>query len=67
MDVRKNLVAVINTLGMIEVKGRENLNHLLGCIMALEQTVKELDNPEVPEITLEPVTEGDENEDHTSD
>lgn len=28
---------IINTLNCIEVKGKDNLDRLLGCIMALEQ------------------------------
>ena len=31
---------VIKTLGDIEVKGKENLSKLLGCIMALEEALQ---------------------------
>ena len=33
-----NINKVINTLNTVEVKGRDNMNHLLGSIMVLEQT-----------------------------
>lgn len=35
--------AVIQTLNQIEVKGKHNLDMLLGCINALERTAKELE------------------------
>ena len=33
------LRSVISTLNCIEVKGKDNLDHLLGCIQALESLV----------------------------
>jgi len=37
---------VIKTLGDIEVKGKDNLSKLLGCIMALEEAVQENESEE---------------------
>lgn len=34
---------IISTLNDIEVKGRDNLDKLLGCINALESVAKEMD------------------------
>lgn len=34
---------VVSTLNDIEVKGRDNLDKLLGCINALESVAKEMD------------------------
>lgn len=42
MDIKTNLVNVISTLNRVEVKGRENMDHLLGCIMVLEKLVSEV-------------------------
>lgn len=39
------LRAVITTLNSIEVRGKSNMDRLLGCINALEQTVSALENP----------------------
>ena len=37
-DKQKAIIqTVINTLNSIEVSGKQNLDYLLGCIMALEQ------------------------------
>lgn len=38
------LSQIINTLETIEVKGKDNLSKLLGCISALEQLAQEEDN-----------------------
>jgi len=37
---RKLLKNIINTLDTVEVKGRDNLDKLLGCINALESMLK---------------------------
>lgn len=39
---------VISTLNDIEVKGKDNLDHLLGCINALEGYVKIVENQSEP-------------------
>lgn len=40
MDTLKVIKMVIATLNCVEVKGRENLDGLLGCINALEKVVQ---------------------------
>lgn len=52
------LTDVINTLNQIEVRGRENLDKLLGCILALEQFVQAQQSAEA-EGQTEEVTEED--------
>lgn len=41
---KKLLQSVICTLEHIEVRGRENMNMLVGCINALESVVKSLND-----------------------
>ena len=41
MNVLVLLEKVINTLEQVEVKGSENMNHMLGCINALRSIVSE--------------------------
>lgn len=33
---------VLNTLELIEVKGKNNVNYMLGCILTLEQMAEEI-------------------------
>lgn len=40
--MKTTLQRVINTLGEIEVKGRANLDRLLGAILALEKVVAQI-------------------------
>lgn len=35
------ILAIINTLNSIDVKGKDNLDKLLGCILALEKILAE--------------------------
>jgi len=44
--MRNRLFAVIDTLGQIEIKGRDNMNYLLGCIQELERIIDELNKIE---------------------
>ena len=44
---------IINSLNQIEVKGRENLDRLLGCILALEAVLE-------AQTTTEEITPGEE-------
>lgn len=44
MDCSKLIKIVISTLDDVEVKGRDNLDKLLGCINALESVAKRLDS-----------------------
>lgn len=48
-EIKDSIVKAINTLNIVEVKGRENLNHLLGAIVVLEQAAAALDNLARPE------------------
>lgn len=55
-EIKKAIQMTINTLNTIDVKGRENLNHLLGSILTLENLNNHL---EEPEITFEEVKDAD--------
>lgn len=50
-QMKSNLISVINTLNTIEIKGRENMNRMLGSIMLLEKVALETEHLEAPEIT----------------
>lgn len=61
-EIKNNVQMAINTLNTVEVRGRENMNHLLGSIMVLEQVVQQITAmkaPDVPEIAI--AGEGDAN------
>jgi hypothetical protein len=49
--------AVISTLNCIEVKGKDNLDRLLGCIQTLESVAMELQMGETKKA-FEEVTDG---------
>ena len=56
-ELKKALCTVVNTLNTVEVKGRENMNHLLGAIVLLEQLINADEAPEIkieeaPDISL---------------
>lgn len=40
-SVKKTVEAVIRTLNDIEIKGRNNMDMLLGCILALESALNQ--------------------------
>ena len=66
-ETKANLTNIINTLNTIEVKGRENMNRLLGCILLLERVVAEADAPaDEPKIEITPM-EGNDNAEHPAD
>ena len=46
MSTKETLSIVVNTLNGIEVRGKENLDRLLGCIQTLEQVICTLHNEE---------------------
>lgn len=46
MDIRRTILNVIQTLNGVTVQGKSNLDRLLGCIIALENTVRALDEKE---------------------
>lgn len=43
------LKTLLESLNRIEVKGKENIDILLGCMMAIENAINELENPQVEE------------------
>lgn len=42
-QIKSSIMAVINTLNTVEVKGRDNMNRLLGSIVTLEKLAAELE------------------------
>lgn len=54
-QIKSNLVSIINTLNTIEIKGRENMNRMLGSIVLLEKVIQDVDNIGTPEIKLEEI------------
>ena len=46
------LKTLLESLNRIEVKGKENIDILLGCMIAIENTIEQLNNP--------PTNEGEE-------
>ena len=46
-EIKNGTLNCINTLNTIEIKGRENLNRLLGVILLLEKIAAEIDIPEI--------------------
>lgn len=49
-QMKANLISVVNTLNTIEIKGRENMNRMLGSIMLLEKIAQETEHLETSEI-----------------
>ena len=48
--IKTNITMVVNTLNGVEVRGRDNMNKLLGCILTLENlAVKIGQEEEAPE------------------
>lgn len=41
-EILKSLINVRSTLDVVEVKGRRNLSHILGCINALDVVISRL-------------------------
>ena len=50
---------VISTLNLIEVSGKDNMNHLLGCIIALEKLVDEMDSIQKSQAQMDQIPEAD--------
>lgn len=59
-EIKTVIRKVINTLNIVDVKGRENLNHLLGAILTLEDIENRFDEPKL-------VIEGVENAEDQTD
>ena len=38
--IKNSLQTAVNTLNVVEIKGKENLNHQLGAILLLESAIK---------------------------
>lgn len=55
--MREFLKTLLASLGTIEVRGRDNLDTLLGCMLAAERKIAELEAEEAEETE----TEGDDN------
>jgi len=56
MEVRimeDTIQKVINTLNTITVNGKQNLDRLLGCIMALERVLSEMHNKQTEDAESE--------------
>lgn len=47
------LHALLSSLNCIEVKGKDNLDTLLGCMMAIERKIAELDSNEEGETATD--------------
>lgn len=58
MDIISKLNAVLNTLDGVEVKGRENLDRLLGCMQTIDDVLRVLAAPPAPTQSTEEVTNG---------
>lgn len=46
-EIKTAIVKALNTLNVVEVKGKNNMNHLLGVILTLEELVNKIDEPEI--------------------
>ena len=42
----QKIVLTINTLNQIEVRGKQNLNYMLGCIQTLESIIEDIGQEE---------------------
>lgn len=45
MNIRQQIITILNTLNLIDVKGRDNMDRLLGSIIALERLLNGLSAP----------------------
>ena len=43
--MKEFLEHLLNSLAKVEVRGKDNLDILLGCIMAIEQAIEQIDAP----------------------
>lgn len=58
MDIISKLNAVQNTLEGVEVKGRENLDRVLGCMQTIDEVLRVLTAPPAPAKSTEEVVNG---------
>lgn len=54
-QTKANLISVINTLNSIEIRGRENMNRMLGSIILLEKVVEGIGQEDTPAFKIEEV------------
>lgn len=51
-NLATTLTNIANTLNCVEVKGRDNMNRLLGCILTIDRIISELkERPEAESET----------------
>lgn len=64
-EIKQSFQNIRNTLNTVEVRGAENMNHLLGCIVAMDKLWPEIarqlaasEHPaDPPEVSVEEVEE----------
>lgn len=49
MKMETFLIQLLESLNRIEIKGKDNLDILLGCMMAIENAISQLNTPEETE------------------
>lgn len=49
--MKEFLTALLQSLNQIEVKGKDNMDVLLGCIFAIEKKISEIDAGDKTEVT----------------
>ena len=59
--MKEFLGTLLNSLGSIEVRGRDNLDTLLGCMLAVERMIAELEAAEAAAADPKDETEEDDN------
>lgn len=52
-EIASSLIRIHNTLDSIEIKGRENMNRLLGCMQEVETLITAVNGLEKPEVADE--------------
>ena len=48
-EIKANYMNIRNTLDIVEVRGANNMNHLLGCILAMDKLWPEIEKQLTPE------------------
>lgn len=49
--MKEFLATLLQSLNQIEVRGKENMDVLLGCIFAIEKKISEIDADKTTEVT----------------
>lgn len=55
-EIKVNYMNIRNTLDAVEVRGANNMNHLLGCILAMDKLWPEIEKQMVSVEMFEEVT-----------